>query len=267
MTTERPSSAFQTENIDLAKTGELVDMLDLHAKNIGVRRLREWAHSALAARSGERAVDVGSGTGSETHVLALAVGPRGEATGVEPNPGLRAVARQRSDRARFVDGDATALPFESRSVDLVWCERVFQYLSDPDVAAGEIARVLRPGGRVALIDTDWGTAIIHPGEPAVAEAVARSTLRAAANPHSGRKLAGQLVAAGLRIEDIGSQALVHDHTNFNWPFVRMLANAAEAVGEITSGQRDAFLEELRSGGDAGALHMSVTMYAVVARRM
>jgi SAM-dependent methyltransferase len=266
MTPARPSSAFQTENINPAKTGDLVGMLDLHARNSGVRRLRRWAHDALGAKSGERAVDVGAGTGSETHVLAMAVGPGGEATGVEPNPGLREVAGRRSAAARFVDGDATALPFEDRSVDLVWCERVFQYLSDPGLAAREIARILRPGGRVALADTDWGTMILHPGEPAVAEAVARATLRAAANPYSGRKLAGQLTAAGLRVEDIGSQALVHDHQNFNWPFVRMLADVAEAAGEITSSQREAFLDALRAGGDTGALHMSVTMYAVIARR-
>ncbi|MEC3977727.1 methyltransferase domain-containing protein [Amycolatopsis sp. H20-H5] len=262
----RPSSAFQTDNIDPTKTAELVAMLDLYAKNTGVQRLREWAHSGLLAGPGERAVDIGAGTGSETHVLATAVRPGGEAIGVEPNDGLRDVATRRSGAARFVHGDALALPFDDGSADVVWCERVFQYLAEPDQAATEIARILRPGGRVALLDTDWGTAILHPGETAVAEAVTRSPLAAAANPRAGRKLSGQLAAAGLQIDDVGSQAIIHDHATLNWPFVTMLAEVAVREGRVSSSQRDRFLADLRTGAEEQTLHMSVTTFAVLAHQ-
>ncbi|MFL6144181.1 MAG: methyltransferase domain-containing protein [Labedaea sp.] len=72
--------------------------------------------------------------------------------------------------ARFVDGDVRALPFDDSTVDLVCCELVFQHLDDPDRVAAEIARMLRPGGRVMV--SDWST-MTRPGEAATVDAVRR----------------------------------------------------------------------------------------------
>lgn len=251
-------------------TGRLVGALDGQAASAGVRRLRAWAHDGLAVRPGERAVDIGAGTGSEVQVLAAAVGPDGEALGVEPNAGLRAVAEQRAaeagSAARFVDGDALALPLGDAEVDVVWCERVFQHLAEPERAAAEIARVLRPGGRVALLDTDWATTVLHPGEPTVVAALADCALAAAANPYAGRRLLGDLAAAGLVVDDIGSQALIQDHRAVTWPLVRMLGEAALRRELITAEQRDALYADLEAAAAQGALHMSVTMFGVLAHR-
>ncbi|MFC1440839.1 methyltransferase domain-containing protein [Streptacidiphilus sp. N1-10] len=266
----RPTSAFHADNMSDSMTGRLVGALDAQGASAGVRRLRAWAHSGLAAAPGERALDVGAGTGSETQVLAAAVGPGGGAVGVEPNAGLRAVAEQRAteagNAARFVDGDALALPFGDASVDVVWCERVFQHLAEPQRAAAEIARVLRPGGRVALLDTDWATTILHPGDPAVVAALSSCALATAANPYAGRRLLGDVTGAGLVVDDIGSQALVQDHRVVTWPLVRMLAETALRRELITAEQRDALYADLAAAAEQGALHMSVTMFGVLARR-
>ncbi|MDJ0344739.1 methyltransferase domain-containing protein [Streptomyces sp. H10-C2] len=266
----RPTSAFHTDNITDATTGRLVGALDTQAASAGVRRLREWAHRGVAARPGERAVDIGAGTGSETLVLAAAVTPGGEAIGVEPNPGLRSIAEQRAaeagNPARFVDGDASSLPLGDADVDVVWCERVFQHLSEPDRAAAEIARVLRPGGRVALLDTDWATSILHPGDPEVVAALTTGALATAVNPYAGRRLAGQLAAAGLEIDDLGSQALIQDPSKVTWPLIRMLGEAAVRRELITERQRDQLYDDLTAAAKQGAVHMSVTMFGVIAHR-
>ncbi|MFC1432074.1 methyltransferase domain-containing protein [Streptacidiphilus sp. N1-3] len=251
-------------------TDRLVGALDAQAANAGVRNLRAWAHRGLAARPGERAMDIGAGTGSETQVLASAVGSDGDATGVEPHPGLREVAEQRASAsgstARFVDGNALDLPVADAAVDLVWCERVFQHLDEPERAAAEIARVLRPGGRVALLDSDWGTTLLHPGEPAVVAALTGGALAAAANPQAGRRLPAQLAEAGLVVDEIGSQSLVQDHRRVNWAIVRMLAETAVRRGLITEEQRDTLYADLTAAAAKGALHMSVTMFGVLAHR-
>lgn len=266
----RPTSAFHAGNMSASMTGRLVGALDAQAASAGVRRLRAWAHLGLAAGPGERAVDVGAGTGSEVQVLAAAVGPDGEAIGVEPNAGLRAVAEQRATEAgstaRFVDGDALALPLGDAEVDVVWCERVFQHLAEPERAAAEIARVLRPGGRVALLDTDWATTILHPGEPAVVAALTDGALAAAANPYAGRRLLGYLAGAGLVVDDIGSQALIQDHRVVTWPLIRMLGETALRSELITAEQRDALYADLEAAAAQGSLHMSVTMFGVIAHR-
>ncbi|MDF3301250.1 methyltransferase domain-containing protein [Streptomyces tropicalis] len=265
-----PGSGFRTQHIAATDVQRLVAALDLQDAAAGVRRLRSWTHDTLAPRSGQRVLDVGSGTGSQTVRLADAVGPEGEACGVEPNPGLRAVAEERAaaagSRARFTDGDALALPAADGSVDLVWCERVLQHLTEADRAVAEMARVVRPGGRVALLDTDWATTILHPGEPEVMAAYTAAAVAAAANPYAGRRLAGQLEAAGLVVEDRGAQALLQDHRAVPWPLVRMLGASAVRRGLLTEDQRDRAHAGLEEAAGRGGLHMSVTMFAVVARR-
>ncbi|TCO54310.1 methyltransferase domain-containing protein [Actinocrispum wychmicini] len=243
--------------------------LDVQAKLLSVRRLRSWAHDALAPRPGHRAVDVGAGTGEELQVLAISVGPSGDAIGIEPNAGLRAEAERRAEAAgstaRFVDGDAYALPFENSSVDLVRCERVWQHLAEPERAAAEIFRVLRPGGRAVVIDTDWATTILHPGDPAVVDAMVQSWLNGHPNPFSGRRLAGLLTAAGLAVADIGSQAQIHDAGLIEMVRKSMGAGAVEA-GVITEQQLDQLLTDLYAGADRGDFHSSVTMFAPVAHK-
>ncbi|AKU18402.1 methyltransferase domain-containing protein [Luteipulveratus mongoliensis] len=267
---EQPLS-FRADRIEPSQVERLAFVLDMQAQLPDVRRLRAWALDALSPAEGERAVDVGSGTGSEVLALAARLGPTGEAIGVEPNAGLRDLAEQRAAEAaepnvRFVEGDAYALPFEDASVDVVRCERVLQHLEAPERAVAEVARVLKPGGRVCIIDSDWGTAILHPADPAVVRAAMESMHARLPNPFSGRLLRGQLSTAGLVVDDIGSQALVQPLTAAEGPLVQMLADRALADGAIDEDQHTQLLHDLRAGAAAGDFHMSVTMFAALAHQ-
>jgi SAM-dependent methyltransferase len=255
-----------------AQTERLTMLLDVQAAQPGVIRLRDWAFERLAIAPGEVALDVGAGTGANTVRLAVSVGPTGSATGIEPNPSLRAVAARRAEAvgspASFVDGSADALPVDDASVDVVVCERVLQHVDDADAAVREFARVLRPGGRVALLDSDWATAITHPADPDVLERYRAFSLTQWPNPFSGRLLRGQLQSAGLSVDpDIGSSAIVlPDEALRDGGMITAGGPAAVQAGAITQAELDGLVSGLAAAATRGEAFVSVTMFAVVGRR-
>ncbi|GAB0103033.1 hypothetical protein JMUB6875_20050 [Nocardia sp. JMUB6875] len=263
-------AGLRPDRFDRDGQDQLVDVNDLQAALPGIRRLRAWAHDALATRPGESAVDIGSGTGSEVLTFADRVGPTGTALGVEPDPDLLLAAERRAAQAgssaTFVSGDAYGLPVGSESFDVALCERVFQHLTAPARAAGEIARVLRPGGRVVVMDSDWGTAIVHPGDRHVVHEVIETMIAGTTNPFAGRRLAGQLTAAGLVVDDIASHALIQDGSVGAGALVARVADRAVARGSISKAQRTQLLADLETGAASGDIHLSVTIFAVLAHK-
>lgn len=248
-------------------------VLDLQEQLPGVQRLRDWTLAALAPREGETAVDVGCGTGAEVRRLAGLVGSTGRAVGVEPHAGLRAEAEARAaaagSAAVFVDGDVAALPFEDGSVDVVRCERVFQHLADPVDAAREIARVLAPGGRVALVDSDWASFVQTPGDPDLLRRVMEASWRRWANPFSGRTLRRVLRRVGLVVdEDIGADAVVMPEAQLrDATMLRLEVGRAVEEGVVTREEADRLVQESVEGAERGEAFAAVTMFSVVGRRV
>ncbi|RDI65843.1 methyltransferase domain-containing protein [Nocardia pseudobrasiliensis] len=263
-------SGLRPDRFDRDGRDQLIDVRDLQAALPGLRRLRHWAHEALAVRPGESAVDIGSGSGSEVMTLADAVGSTGTAIGVEPDPSLLTTAQRRAaaagSGARFVPGDAYNLPLGTGDFDVALCERVFQHLTSPNRATAEIARVLKPGGRVVVMDSDWGTAIVHPGDRTVVHSVIETLIANTTNPFAGRRLPGLLTEAGLVIDEVGSHALVQDRSVGAGALVGRVSAMAVARGSITEQQRQTLLDELDGGAQTGDIHLSVTMFAVLAHK-
>lgn len=268
-------TSFQKGNVPEDAARDLaaqVAVLDLQEQVPGVGRLRDWTIRVLDPRPGETAVDVGCGTGTEVRRLALLVGPTGRAVGIEPHAGLRAEARSRAAAqgvdAVFADGEAATLPFADGSVQLIRCERVFQHLADPLGAAVEFARVLAPGGRVAVVDSDWATLVQSVGDPEVVRRVFEASWRRWANPFSGRTLRWVLRQAGLVVDtDIGADAVVFPEAQLSEPtMLRLNLGLALEEGVITSAEADRLERDTVEGAERGEAFAAVTMFSVVARR-
>ncbi|MBA2425092.1 MAG: methyltransferase domain-containing protein [Actinomycetota bacterium] len=126
-------------------------------------RLRLALQEERAAALGERvrrllgpftgsevALDAGSGTGS----LAFALAPHvGQVVAVDSRADYLNAGREVApENARFVEGDATALPFGYATFDIAGCLRVLHHVRRPELAVSELVRVTRPGGRVFIAD-------------------------------------------------------------------------------------------------------------------
>ncbi|MEU5537753.1 class I SAM-dependent methyltransferase, partial [Streptomyces sp. NPDC020362] len=106
----------------------------------------------LGLRQGDRVLDAGCGTGRALPPLRSAVGPSGVVTGVDLTPAmLQAAARAGRDRhGRLMLADVAALPLRSGSLDAVFAAGLIAHLPQPDENLRELARVVRPGGTLAL---------------------------------------------------------------------------------------------------------------------
>ena len=98
----------------------------------------------------ELALDSGCGTGA----LAFALAPHvGKVIGADTNAEYLEAGRERApENVDFVEGDATALPFEYGRFDLAGCLRLLHHVRRPELAVSELARITRPGGRMLIAD-------------------------------------------------------------------------------------------------------------------
>jgi SAM-dependent methyltransferase len=123
---------------------------------------------------------------------------------VDYDPAMVAEANRRAEAAgvaawtRHEHAAAHALPFADGYFDAVRSERMLQHLVEPEPAIAELVRVTRPGGRVVVVDSDWGSLSLQMGDAALERRlVAVQQFERNHNSFSGRRLPGQLAAAGL----------------------------------------------------------------------
>ena len=114
---------------------------------------RQWVEPVIQAAAvgpGDRVLDVACGTGVVARAAAERVAPDGSVTGIDLNPAMLAVARRIAPEIDWREGDAGALPFGRDAFDVVACQSAIFFFPDPTGALGEMGRVTRPGGRVAV---------------------------------------------------------------------------------------------------------------------
>ncbi|MFD9127166.1 class I SAM-dependent methyltransferase [Kitasatospora sp. NPDC059571] len=108
------------------------------------------AIAELAPGDGAFVVDAGCGTGRALPLLRAAVGPRGTVLGVDLTPEMLARAAAHRDTAALLLADCARLPLPDAVVDLVFGAGLIAHLPGPAAGLRELARVTRPGGRLAL---------------------------------------------------------------------------------------------------------------------
>ena len=99
---------------------------------------------------GQRVLDVACGTGVAARAAAARVGPTGSVVGLDLNPAMLEVAAGTRADIEWRQGDAANLPFGDSEFDAVLCQSALFFFPHVDAAVAEMARVVRPGGAVAV---------------------------------------------------------------------------------------------------------------------
>ena len=132
---------------------ELIDAANAYETLFVPALFRQWAArvaDAAAIRDGQRVLDVACGTGVLAREAASRVRVAGQVVGLDPNPGMLAVAARLAPGVEWREGAAESLPFADASFDAVVSQFGLMFFQDRRRALQEMRRVLVPGGRLVL---------------------------------------------------------------------------------------------------------------------
>jgi len=160
---EDPTGAHPGQRLMLSRSLALIyerlwrplgGRLLMGATGPGMREEQRMALSMLELSPGDRVLDVACGPGNFTRGFARATG-EGLVVGIDASKTMLAVAVRKTESANlaYVRGDACELPFRDGSFDAICCFAALYLIQEPTRALDEIARVLAPGGRVALLSS------------------------------------------------------------------------------------------------------------------
>jgi len=167
----------------------------------------------LALPSASRGLDVGCGVGLYALWLGETVGPGGSVLGIEPGMdkvnAARALVGNRLEpgRVEFERGDGTAIPLPDRSVDWVWCGDVLHHILDTEKALREFRRVVRPGGRIVVKESQLLSAMFLPGHPELERRIQLAEIRRTLDEGGGRSFQERRQTTPASLRAIGLTAV------------------------------------------------------------
>jgi arsenite methyltransferase len=162
---------------------------------------RRRTRALLALQPGERVLDIGSGPGFLAAEMAAEVGPEGQVHGVDGSDSMLAMARRREAPVEYASGDALALPYPGETFHAAIATQVYEYVADMPAALAEARRVLRPGGRLLILDTDWDSIVWHSSDRDRMQRVLERWNDHLADPYLPRRLPGLLREAGFELRE------------------------------------------------------------------
>jgi ubiquinone/menaquinone biosynthesis C-methylase UbiE len=269
----RDAMQFVNEQ-DAATVERFIDRLELRGKDPRFVAYREAYLDLMDLPRTAAVLDVGCGTGVVARAIASRDGFAGTVTGIDQSPDFIAVAETLAanegvdDRVRFAVGDAHQLDFPAASFDAVVAHTLVSHVRDPLAVLEEAARVVRPGGLVAVFDGDYASLTFGCSDPRLGEAM-ESALRAIimSSPHVMRELSRLLPRAELRL--IAMQASVYAEagsSTFMLNLAETYARLTASTGQLPSTQVDAWLADQRRSASDGTFFASCNYYAYVAQR-
>jgi 2-amino-4-hydroxy-6-hydroxymethyldihydropteridine diphosphokinase len=226
--------------------------------------------TVLAPKPGERLLEVGSGTGVLCRLIAPYLLPGGRITGIDISPEFARHAQSYvseaglSEAVTFDTGNAESLPYADGAFDGSYASRLLLHAADPDLIVHQLARVVRPGGRVVLMDWDFETVTVdHPDR-----ALTRLLLHWRTDNHggdnwSGRQLWRRAAQEGLTNLEVTPIVTVA-HTE-NEGVTQSLWRAAEVArngGGISAKEHDAWVDKLKQRLADGTFFASIVYFIV-----
>ncbi|GAA3104804.1 hypothetical protein GCM10010464_79990 [Pseudonocardia yunnanensis] len=231
-----------------------------------VEAQRKYVMSLLAPQPGERVLDVGSGPGYLLALIAEAVGSTGATHGLEQSLAMNELAAARTSGtpwAHIDEGDAVALPYPDGTFDAAVSTQVYEYVADITGALSELRRVLRPGGRALILDTDADSLVWHTADLELHRRVLAAWEEHLVHPRLPRTLPGLLRRAGFEITGRHVYVMFNPQMapdSFSIRMMDTMANFVVGRQGLTEADAQAWRADLRARSAEGDYVYSMNRY-------
>ena len=201
---------------------------------------------ALGLHPGERVLDIGCGPGYLASEMAEVVGREGFVLGVDPSPAMLAIAARRAvPGMELAEGDALSVPAPDASFDAAVSTQVYEYVADIAGALAEARRVLKPGGRLLILDTDWDSIVWRSSDDERMARVLAAWDEHLAHPHLPRRLPELLASSGFTLQ----KAAVVPVVNVGYKRETYSAGVLGMIAEFVAGRQSVSAEEASAWAD------------------
>jgi SAM-dependent methyltransferase len=264
----------RTDDLEPATLAALGERLEFRGTDATFSRMRNEYFDRLPLAAARAVLDVGCGTGAEVRALLRRPGFTGRLVAVDQSPGLIETARRLAseegleERVDYRLGDAHRLDLPDGAFDVAIAHTLLSHVADPTAALREMARVVRPGGAVAVFDGDFASwAWAHP-DPALAAAMNEALIATVvANPLLMRQLPRSLHDLGLRL--VEAQPNLYAEVGTGHYFLGAAESYAPllaASGLVPAEDVQRWLEDQRRAVAEGTFFASCNYYAYIAER-
>ena len=161
------------------------------------------------------------------------------------------------------------MPFDDESFDAVISTQVYEYVHDITSALREAVRVLRPGGRLLVVATDWESSVWSNSNEARMASVLEAWREHGADSRLPRKLPKLLREAGLKLDPIAVIPIInieYDPNNYSYSMIQLMGKFAVGRQQLTAQDVEDWAEDLKTFGERGEYFFSVNRYVFVARK-
>ncbi len=260
--------------LDDATVNRLIDRLEFRGRDPFFVQMREAYLDRMALDPDARVLEVGCGTGVVVRALVQRPGFSGTVIGIDPSPVFIDAARKLAaeeglaDRIQLEVGDGHAVVFPDACFDAVLAHTVISHVTDPLALLRECARVVRPGGQVAVFDGDYASWTFGHPDHDLARAMEEAVIGAVVNnPRVLRDMPRMLSEVGLERTDTLADVYADIGAgSFFGPAIEAYGPLAVGAGLATAEAMDGWLGDQRQAREQGQFFAACNYYTYLARR-
>ncbi|WP_327297145.1 MULTISPECIES: methyltransferase domain-containing protein [unclassified Streptomyces] len=248
---------------------------DTEAHTADMVAQRRHLRGQLDVRAGHQVLDVGCGPGYLISELRPDIGPTGRICGIDISDSMLELARERcatGSAPGVVDlrsGRAERIPFPDATFDAAVAVQVYEYVEDIERALNELFRVLRPGGRAVVLDTDWDSLVWRSADRGRMREVLELWEDHVAHPRLPQQLGPLLRRAGFEEEPLTTLTFVDrelDPGRYSYWQVGFIEAFLAGHPGARAEQTRAWSGELRELAATGEYFFSLGRYAFTLRK-